>query len=607
MRFPQQFLDELKARLRPSDVIGKTVKLRRQGREYAGLSPFVKEKSPSFFVNDDKGFYHCFSSAKHGDIINFLQETERLSFTEAVERLAAEAGMALPERDPRQAAQDRARTSLTDLLEQAAVWFQTQLQRPAGEGARAYLSQRQIPAADLDTFRVGYAPADRTALKDHLIAKGALQADLITAGLLVVPAVGGPPIDLFNDRIIFPILDGRGRVVSFAGRALSPKARAKYLNGPDSPVFSKGKVLYGAPQARAAQGGSDSPLVIVEGYFDVIACHRAGIPAASPMGTALTVDQIAVAWRLHPEPVLCFDGDTAGRRAASRTLDVALPLIGPGQSFRFAQLGGKDADEIYRTDGPKALRNQLSSATPFVEALFNRERDAAPLDTPEARAALTQRLRALAKGISDPDLALAYAEDLKTRLDALLGRAGAKPGRGDARHPAATPLNALRNAAHQRINPFHAAVAIAALANPSWAAPYDEALSRLGFVNDRLAPLAQALVGALAEGLDADTLTRELDATGLGPLASAATASAAMARVPFLDPKEPPATRKAIWSSAYETLIELGDAHAALQALRQVAVTAASLAAGKEIRHRVQLLERRISALDFAGRDNAVG
>jgi len=607
VRFPQQFLDELKARLRPSDVIGKTVKLRRQGREYAGLSPFVKEKTPSFFVNDDKGFYHCFSTAKHGDIINFLQETEKLSFTEAVERLAAEAGMALPERSPQHAAQDRARSSLTDLLEQAAAWFEAQLHRPAGEGARAYLDKRQIPATELATFRVGYAPPDRTALKDYLVAKGAAQADLLTAGLLVEPAAGGRPIDRFNDRIIFPILDARGRVVSFAGRALSPKARAKYLNGPDSPVFSKGKVLYGAPQARALLATSDRPLVVVEGYFDVIACYRAGIPSAAPMGTALTVDQMAIAWRLHPEPVLCFDGDDAGRRAARRAIDAALPLIGPGQSFRFADLQGKDADEIYRTEGPQPLLRQISLASPFAEALFVRERDRQPLDTPEARAGLAQRLRGLAKGISDPDLALAYAEDLKSRLDALLGRGNSKPARGEGPGVAATPLNAVRNAAHQRINPFHAAVAVAALNYPAWAAPYDEALARLGFVNDRLAPLADALVAALADGVDADTLTARIDAGGLRPLTAAATASAQMVRVPFLDAKEALATRKAVWASAYETLIELGDAQAALQALRQVAVTASSLAAGKEIRQRVHLLERRISALDFAGRDNAIG
>ncbi|OYX36035.1 MAG: DNA primase [Caulobacterales bacterium 32-69-10] len=607
MRYPQQFLDELKARLRPSAVIGKVVKLRRQGREFAGLSPFVTEKTPSFFVNDDKGFYHCFSSGKHGDIINFLQETDRLTFTEAVERLASEAGLPLPERSPQHAAHERARSSLTDLLEQAAAWFQTQLQRPAGEGARAYLDKRQIPAPDLATFRVGYAPADRTALKDYLIAKGAAQADLLTAGLLVEPAAGGRPIDRFNDRIIFPILDGRGRVVSFAGRALSPTARAKYLNGPDSPVFSKGKVLYGAHQARAMQAASDSPLVVVEGYFDVIACHRAGIPAAAPMGTALTIDQIAVAWRLHPEPVLCFDGDAAGRRAASRAIDVTLPLIGPGQSFRFAHLQGKDADEIYRTEGAPALRRQISLASPFAETLFVRERDRQPLDTPEARASLAQRLRGLAKGINDPDLALAYAEDLKSRLDGLLGRANSKAGRGEGPLATATPLNALRNAAHQRINPFHAAVAVAALTNPAWAAPYDEAIARLGFVNDRLSPLADVLVAAMPDNPNPEALTARIDAAGLRPLVTAATASAQMVRVQFLDPREAAATRKAVWSSAYETLIELGDAQAALQALRQVAVTASSLAAGKEIRQRVQLLERRISALDFAARDNAVG
>lgn len=604
MRFPQQFLDELKARLRPSDVIGKTVKLRRQGREYAGLSPFAKEKTPSFFVNDDKGFFHCFASGKHGDIINFLQETERLSFTEAVERLAGEAGMALPARSLEHAAQDRQRLALTELLEQAAAWFEAQLRRPIGEGARAYLQKRAIPPEVWGDYRLGYAPSDRTALKDHLITKGAMPDDLVRAGLIAVPAAGGAPVDFFNDRIIFPILDGRGRLVSFAGRALSPKARAKYLNGPETPVFSKGRHLYGAPKARVLLAQGHGPACIVEGYFDVIACQRANIPAVAPMGTALTADQVAAAWRLDPEPVLCFDGDAAGARAASRALDLALPLIGPGRSFRFAQLGAKDADEIYRVHGAAVLKQQVALSTPFVEALFRREKDAVVLDTPEARAGLAKRLRGLASSISDQDLSQAYAEDLKARLDALLGR-GKPPA---ARSVAATPLKALRDAARDRLNPFHAAVAVAAIDNPTWAKPYDEPLARLGFIDGRLNPLADILVSAwTADAADPDSITDRVDQAGQGALLDAARHDAEGAGVPFLDPSIAMSTRRSIWASAYETLIELGDAQLALEALRQGTVTEVTLATTREIRQRATLLERRISALDFAGRDDAVG
>ncbi|PHY12784.1 DNA primase, partial [Caulobacter sp. B11] len=389
MRFDDRFLDELKTRLRPSDVIGKSVKLRRQGREYAGLSPFTKEKSPSFFVNDDKGFYHCFSSGKHGDIISFLQETERLTFTEAVERLASEAGMSLPEPDPRAAEQDKKKASLGDWMELAAAWFEGELRRPSGQDARAYLQRRALPEDQWSRFRLGFAPSGRTALKDYLIAKGAKPGDLVEAGLLIAPEDGGAPYDRFRDRIIFPITDTRGRVVSFGGRAMDPAARAKYLNGPETSLFHKGHLLYGLYEARkllhAAQsaappqekGAAQIPVVVVEGYMDVIACQRGGIASVAPMGTAMTEEQMEVLWRLHPEPTLCFDGDKAGQRAASRAIDRALPLLKPGRSFRFALVtGGKDPDDVLREQGPAALKAQLSQTTPFVEQLFVRERDA---------------------------------------------------------------------------------------------------------------------------------------------------------------------------------------------------------------------------------------
>src|SRR5215469_12034350 len=250
VRFDERFLDELKSRLRPSDVIGKTVKLRRQGREYVGLSPFTKEKTPSFYVNDDKGQFFDFSSGKTGDLISFLQETERLSFVEAVERLAAEAGLALPAVDPQAAVQDKKRQGLSDWLETAAQWFEAELRRPVAREARAYLERRGLPEADWARFRLGFSPGGRTALKDYLVTKGARPAELVEAGLLIAPEEGGAPYDRFRDRIIFPIADGRGRIVSFGGRALDPQARAKYLNGPETQVFHKGRTLYGLPEAR---------------------------------------------------------------------------------------------------------------------------------------------------------------------------------------------------------------------------------------------------------------------------------------------------------------------------------------------------------------------
>nr|MBA3812507.1 DNA primase [Caulobacteraceae bacterium] len=410
MRFDDRFLDEIKSRLRLSDVIGKTVKLRRQGREYVGLSPFTKERTPSFFVNDDKGFFHDFSSGKHGDLISFLQETQRLSFMEAVERLAGEAGVPMPAPDPAAAERDKARQDLVGWMESAAAWFEGELRRPAGAAARDYLARRGLPEKEWPRFRLGFSPPGRTALKDYLVAKGALPADLAQAGMLIAPEDGAAPYDRFRDRIIFPIADGRGRLVSFGGRAMDPQARAKYLNGPDTPLFDKGRVLYGLPEARRLMqaAGDGAALVAVEGYMDVIACQRAGVAAVASMGTALTESQMEMLWRLHPEPTLCFDGDEAGLRAASRAIDRALPLLRPGKSFRFAHLaGGKDPDDVLRDESAAALKAQLAAAIPFVDALFNRERDATALDTPERRAGLKQRLRAAAGAIGDGDLAMA--------------------------------------------------------------------------------------------------------------------------------------------------------------------------------------------------------
>jgi DNA primase len=420
-RFDERFLDELKARIRPSDLIGKSVKLRRQGREYAGLSPFAKEKSPSFFVNDEKGFYHCFSSGKHGDVISFLQETESLTFVEAVERLASEAGMALPVHDPRSAAEDKRRGGLIEWLELAAKWFEDQLRRPVGGDAQRYLSGRGFPSTEWGRFRIGFAPESRTALKDYLVAKGARPGELVEAGLLIAPEDGSAPYDRFRNRVMFPITDGKGRVISFGGRALDPAARAKYLNGPETSVFHKGRVLYGLAEARRLlPAHAAAPLAVVEGYMDAITCQRAGVAAVAAMGTALGEDQMEILWRIHPEPTLCFDGDAAGQRAARRTIDRALPLLQPRRSFRFATpKGGKDPDDVLREQGPEAVVAQMRDSVALVDALWTMETSSEVFRTPEAKAGLRHRLRELAYTIRDKDLAEAYRRELIARCDAM--------------------------------------------------------------------------------------------------------------------------------------------------------------------------------------------
>lgn len=589
MRFDDRFLEELKSRLRPSDVVGKTVKLRRQGREYAGLSPFTKEKSPSFFVNDEKGFYHCFSSGKHGDIISFLQETERLTFAEAVERLAAEAGMSLPAVDPHAAREEQKRSSLGDWMELATAWFEAELRRPVGQAARAYLEKRGLPETEWSRFRIGFAPNNRTGLKDYLVAKGAKPGDLVDAGVLISPEDGGQPYDRFRDRIIFPITDSRGKVVSFGGRAMDPNARAKYLNGPETELFHKGRVLYGLFEARkilhdGQSGGGKPPMVVVEGYMDVIACQRAGVPAVAAMGTALTEEQMEGLWRLHPTPTLCFDGDKAGQRAAHRAIDRALPLLKPGRSFLFSMpVGGKDPDDILRDQGPAALKAQLSDTKPFVQALFERERDVEPFDTPEQRTNLKVRLRTLAATIADKDLAHAYKEELLDRLDEMRAARRVKTDASDAGRqlsrqrwdntprkfgkPRIEGSTAEGRAAAQALQhapkPFSAALLIAAIRDPKVVDDRIEVLMNQGLGDARLDGIAHELVnlrmevdhvetgmvrGRLASiGYDAGVLALlERSAAGVKALDVAQSAA-----------QNPEEAIRVLWSQAFDLLIRL--------------------------------------------------
>jgi DNA primase len=569
VRFDDAFLDELKSRLRLSDVIGRTVKLRRQGREYVGLSPFTKEKSPSFFVNDDKGFFHDFSSAKHGDLISFLQETERLTFVEAVERLAAEAGMALPALDPRAAETEKKIAGLADWLELAAAWFEGELRRPAGREARDYLARRGLPEEDWKRFRLGYAPPGRTALKDYLIAKGAHPQGLVEAGLLIAPEDGsGAPYDRFRERIMFPIADARGRMVSFGGRALDPQARAKYLNGPETAVFHKGRMLYGLPEARRLlhAGGDDAALVVVEGYMDVIACQRAGVAAAAPMGTALTEDQMEVLWRLHPEPTLCFDGDRAGRAAAFRAIDRALPVLKAPRSFKFAlSLGGKDPDEVLREHGAPALKVRLSDTTAFVDLLFVRERDAEPLETPERRAGLKQRLRKAASAIADPDLAQAYRDELQRRYDDLFPAPVREPFRGGKKWVKGPDLRlteagrAARRRLARDIEPLAAALARYAVGDPAALEPHLDELNAHGFGDQALAGLAHEIVRLRleAEHLDTEALQRHLRSRGFSALLNDVDRAAAKSGAPFNRPDVTLASARSQWTHAFSAVCRL--------------------------------------------------
>jgi DNA primase len=584
VRFDDRFLEEIKARVRLSDVIGKTVKLKRQGREYAGLSPFSKEKTPSFFVNDDKGFWHDFSSGKHGDLIGFLQETERLSFREAVERLAAEAGVPVPAPDPRSAEIEEKRQSLQDWLDLAAKWFEANLKRPPGKEARAYLEKRGLPEDQWARFRLGFAPAERTALRDALVQRGAKPSDLVEAGLLIAPEGGGQPYDRFRDRIIFPIADGRGRLVSFGGRAMNPDDRAKYLNGPETSIFHKGRNLYGLHEARRLLGiaDGDAALVVVEGYMDVIACQRAGVAAVAPMGTALTEEQMELLWRLHPEPTLSFDGDKAGLRAAYRSLDRALPLLKPGRSFKFALLtGGQDPDDVLREKGPLALKDVLSQTRPCVEVLFLRERDAEQLDTPERKAGLKSRLRSAANSIQDKDLAEQYRNDLLRRFDTLFARPapqqgpsfGAFGGRAPWRKGGIVPLQgssteAQASAARMggKLDLTAAAVAQGVIDDPERLDEVLEAVQAYGFGDPALDGLAKEIIRVRlnADSLDSETLKRHLAKAGLSALVRDVEKAALKSGAPFLAQEMTIADARAGWSQAFEALTRVSALEGAL-------------------------------------------
>lgn len=592
MRFDDRFLEELKARLRPSDVIGRSVKLKRQGREFVGLSPFTKEKSPSFFVNDDKGFFHDFSSGKHGDIITFLQETERLSFPEAVERLAAEAGMQMPAEDPQAAEREQKRQGLTDWMDLAQKWFAANLRRSAGKAAREVLEKRGLPEDQWERFGLGFAPETRGGLKDALVQRGARPAELVEAGLLIAPEGGGQPYDRFRDRLMFPILDARGRIVSFGGRAMNPDDRAKYLNGPESPLFHKGSTLYGLPEARrilGAESKSDRAIVVVEGYMDVIACQRAGIPAVAPMGTALTEEQMALLWRVSSEPVLCFDGDGAGQRAAYRVIERALPLLKAGRSFRFALLeGGQDPDDILRDKGAPALRQALDDTRPFAEILFKREAEVEVLDTPERRAGLKGRLRDAAGAIQDRDLAEQYRRELFDRFDALFPARSQRPASrgqtvGGRWKPGPPPMLGqtaegaqAMHSLSRSIEPVAAALAHGAIDDPERMDDYLEAIAAHGFGEPALDGLAQELVRLRfadqenGQSLDSAAVRRHLALSGHDALVREVEKAAAKSGAPFLAANAPLAEARTRWSQAFDALTRVAALEDALVSARAV-------------------------------------
>jgi DNA primase len=419
MSLPNGFLDEIRARVTLSAIVGRKVtwdaRKSNQGKgDFWAACPFHTEKSASFHVDDRKGFYYCFGCHAKGDALSFIKETENLGFMEAVEVLARHAGMAMPVRDPQAAQVADRRSQLIGVMEEAVKWFRLQLRTSAGESARAYLAKRGLSDEAIDRWGIGYAPDSRSALYSALQQKG-IAADLIVdAGLCARPDDGSAPYDRFRGRIIFPIRDARGRAISLGGRAMDPNARAKYLNGPETEIFDKGRNLFNFAPAREAVG-KGKPLIVAEGYMDVIALSEAGFTASvAPLGTAVTGEQLALMWRIHDEPIIALDGDTAGIRAGLRVVDLALPLLSAGKGLRFANLpAGLDPDDLIKSQGAAAMQGVIDGARPMVALLWSREIEGRSFDSPERKAALDIAIKGHLARMTDPALRALYAEDIK--------------------------------------------------------------------------------------------------------------------------------------------------------------------------------------------------
>lgn len=569
MRFSTSFLDEIRDRVPISDVIGKRVswdkrKTNAARGDWWACCPFHGEKTPSFHCEDRKGRYHCFGCGVSGDHFRFLTDLEGLSFPEAVEQVADLAGLALPAVDPQAERREKQQASLLDVMEMATQWFEDRLQSSEGAKARAYLRDRGLTGRTAQTFRLGLAPASRNALKEHLAGRGVDKQQMEACGLLV----HGPDIpvsyDRFRDRVMFPILSSREKVIAFGGRALSPDAPAKYLNSNDTELFHKGNVLYNFTRARRAAQGveGEGTVIAVEGYMDVIALHQAGIAnAVAPLGTALTEPQLELLWRISPTPVLCFDGDEAGQRAAARAADLALAGLKPGRSVRFALLPeGKDPDDLLRHEGREAFDVVVRAARPLAEMIWLRESGSLTLDTPEKRAALEARLKQVTATIGDDSVRYHYAQDMRERLQALFrptafGNGGGRAGQGgrlagggqrgggrfERQAPGPGRFTASERLARSplvsgiaSLPPLRESVlALSVVNHPALIVDEFDDIAAIDFENPGLRRMWTALLGASPDGrtLERETVLAHLKAAGLDGLVQAIDRQVRNARI----------------------------------------------------------------------------
>ena len=529
MSVPPEFIEDLRQRVPLSDLIGKRVKLVRKGRRFSGLCPFHSEKTPSFSVVDDQGFYHCFGCGAHGDAISFLRETDGLDFMEAVERLAGMAGLAVPRSTPEDPQRTRQRKAALDILEETTRAFQAALQRNDGQGGATYLQRRGLTEAVISTYRLGYAP--RSGLRTALAARGFSDEDMLAAGVIRRSERDGELFDYFRDRVMFPIEDRQGRVIAFGARALGD-AQPKYLNSGEGPTFSKKNVLYGWVQAREGLR-RNLPLVVAEGYMDVIAIQKSGVATAvAPLGTALTEEQIGLLWKLHDEPVLCFDGDAAGQRAQARALERLLPQLQPGKSARLAVLpAGQDPDDLLQSEGGDGLLKVLSAARSMIDSLWTITAEQHDLRQPEQRAQFWQAVRDQVRQIGHGQVRGAFSDEIEARI-AAMRTAGRGGGRGGVAGGLARPRvrRPTTGAIHR-----HRAICALIMAHPELVPDMFESLLFIDSGDAGLEALKKAAIDAVIRDpdLDAAALRHHLNGLNLADAIGVLEGDEMKARMPF--------------------------------------------------------------------------
>jgi len=583
MSIPSRFMDEIRNRLTLSEVIGRKISITRAGREFKACCPFHGEKTPSFTINDDKQFYHCFGCGAHGDAIGFLMQHDNISFMDAIEQLAAEAGLEVPKPDPMAVEKAEKSRGLHELMDEATSWMQAQVTNSENTDVLEYLENRGLGEDVRAQFRVGYVPADGQALRGYLKGKNFTDAQMFEAGLLKESKKGGQPYIFFRDRVMFPVADRRGRVVAYGGRVLPEHIRPvtdsnfippKYINSSDTPLFDKGRMLYGESMAR--QGAREGHTVLVtEGYMDVIACHKAGFKGAvAPMGTALTEDQIMMLWSMQTEddkfPILCFDGDNAGRRAASRACERIMPLLKPGNTVRFAFLPeGEDPDSLIRGRGAGGFRSILNASLSLFDFLWASHTAGRTFDTPESRAGLEKTIRKEVSVIADQEIQKHYRELIRSKISAAFFRKHSKNKGGYAQNKAKNPASSLRlRSPSSRKQVLSVKILLAAiLNNPGLYSHVEEEIGHLVLHDQALDRLRQRTIMILEEEpeLDSETLCSRLLSDGFDKEIDDILNESVYVHASFCRKESAEVVDEAKmlkhWRSVYEALQDRGTSH----------------------------------------------